>query len=153
MRLHLADVFETTPTFDVLVSSLPYSRSADFVEWLSQLEYDRAVVLLQEDFVDKITSPPGERGYRAISAIAQISMEVRLGDTVWKSAFRPQPKISSRIVTFLPRIRLRRPQLDLVKKLVFSEAADSVLGLRQAEIVHAVSGLDSKKKSSSLVAR
>ena len=146
VRLHLADVFETSPTFDVLVSSLPYSRSSDFVEWLSQKKYDRAVVLLQEDFVEKITSSPGERSYRSISAIAQISSDIRLGDRVWKNAFRPQPRVSSRIVTFLPRIRLRRPQIDLIKRLFSLRRRTLSSALDKAGVGPAASGLDLAKR-------
>ncbi len=73
VRVHLGDAFEQRPTFDVLVSSLPYSESSRFVEWISGLEYDRAVVLLQEDFVRKLLAPPGSRDYKAVSALAQIS--------------------------------------------------------------------------------
>jgi 16S rRNA (adenine1518-N6/adenine1519-N6)-dimethyltransferase len=117
VNLHLADVFDLSPSFDVLVSSLPYSRSADFVEWISQMKYDRAVVLLQEDFAKKITSPPGDRNYRAVSAIAQISSDIGLHDKVGRESFSPQPKVSSRIVTFAPRVRLRKPELILIKRL------------------------------------
>ncbi|HUI86285.1 MAG TPA: rRNA adenine N-6-methyltransferase family protein [Nitrososphaerales archaeon] len=117
LELHLADAFRERPAFDVLVATLPYSRSADFVEWLSQVEYDRAVVVLQEDFVQKIISPPGSRGYRAISAIAQISSAVRLGDRIGREAFSPQPRVDSRVALFVPRTRLRRPQITLVKRL------------------------------------
>jgi 16S rRNA (adenine1518-N6/adenine1519-N6)-dimethyltransferase len=46
-HIHLGDAFKKRPRFDVLVSSLPYSRSLDFIEWISQVEYGRAVVLLQ----------------------------------------------------------------------------------------------------------
>jgi len=117
VTLHLADAFRARPVFDVLVSSLPYSRSADFVEWLSQLEYQRAVVVLQEDFVEKITSPPGDRNYRAISAIAQISSAIRLGEKIGREAFSPRPRVDSRIATFVPKIRLTMPQLVLIKRL------------------------------------
>lgn len=117
VNLHLADVFDFRPNFDVLVSSLPYSRSAEFVEWISQVKYDRAVVLLQEDFVKKIMSPAGDRNYRAVSAIAQMSSDIGLGEKVGKESFSPQPKVSSRIVTFAPKIRLRKPQLILIKRL------------------------------------
>jgi 16S rRNA (adenine1518-N6/adenine1519-N6)-dimethyltransferase len=117
VNLHLVDVFKTSPNFEVLVSSLPYSRSADFVEWLSQQKYDRAVVLLQEDFVEKITSPPGYRDYRAVSVIAQISSDIRLGEKVPRQAFLPQPRVSSRLVTFVPKTRLAESQLMLIKRL------------------------------------
>ena len=117
VNLHLADAFESKPYFDVLISSLPYSRSADFVDWISQVKYDRAVVLLQEDFAKKIVSPAGDRNYRAVSAIAQMSSNIGLGEKVGRESFSPQPKVSSRIVTFAPRIRLRKPQLILIKRL------------------------------------
>lgn len=117
VTLHLADAFESNPLFDVLVSSLPYSRSADFVEWLGQLRYDRAVVLLQEDFVKKISSPPGTRDYRAISVISQLSARIKIGDLVGSWSFTPQPKINSRIVTFTPRVRLTEGQIHFIKRL------------------------------------
>ncbi len=117
VSLHLADAFRAKPIFDVLVSSLPYSRSADFVEWLSQMKYDRAVVLLQEDFVQKIASPPGSRNYRAVSAIAQIASAIRLGEAVGREAFSPMPRVDSRITTFLPKRRLRMSEVDLIKRL------------------------------------
>ena len=117
VKLRLADVFRARPVFDVLVSSLPYSRSAEFIDWLSQRNYRRAVVLLQEDFVEKILSPPGSRDYRAVSVIAQISSDIRLGDKVGREAFSPQPKVDSRITTFLPKTRLLKSQLVSIKRL------------------------------------
>jgi 16S rRNA (adenine1518-N6/adenine1519-N6)-dimethyltransferase len=115
--LHLDDAFRVSPKFDVLVSSLPYSRSAEFVEWLSQRSFKRAVVVLQEDFVKKITSPAGDRDYRAISVIAQTSSTITLGDRIPRSAFSPEPRVNSRIVRFVPGIRLNGHQLSAIKRL------------------------------------
>jgi 16S rRNA A1518/A1519 N6-dimethyltransferase RsmA/KsgA/DIM1 with predicted DNA glycosylase/AP lyase activity len=115
--IHLADAFEERRDFDVLVSSLPYSRSQDFIEWISQVKYDRAVVLLQEDFVRKVLSPPGSRDYRAVSAIAQISSEMEEICRVGSSAFQPPPKVSSRLVIMKPKIRLTEEQISIIKKL------------------------------------
>jgi 16S rRNA (adenine1518-N6/adenine1519-N6)-dimethyltransferase len=72
LLLHRGDAFSDSREFDILVSSLPYSESSNFVEWLSGHRYKRAVVLLQRDFVDKLLAPPGADGYRAISVISQI---------------------------------------------------------------------------------
>ncbi|MDV3278237.1 MAG: hypothetical protein LYZ69_07210 [Nitrososphaerales archaeon] len=116
-RIHLADAFEEKPEFDVLVSSLPYSRSASFVEWISQLRYDRAVVLLQEDFVKKVVSPPGSRDYRAISVVAQASSEISALDRVPRSAFSPEPKVNSVIVGMKPKIVLSAIQVAGIKRL------------------------------------
>lgn len=117
VKIYQADAFKVRPSFDVLVASLPYSASAVFIDWLSQMTYDRAVVLLQEDFVEKITAPAGSRNYRAVSVIAQISSVITLGERVGREAFSPPPQTSSRIVTFRPRIRMQKRQIALVKEL------------------------------------
>jgi len=115
--IHLGDGFLDKPSFDVLVSSLPYSRSQDFVEWISQVEYDRAVVLLQEDFVRKITAPPGNRDYRAVSAITQISSETRVLGRVRRDAFNPPPRVNSLMVGLRPKIRLSGMEVSRIKEI------------------------------------
>jgi 16S rRNA (adenine1518-N6/adenine1519-N6)-dimethyltransferase len=117
VNIHQADAFKARPTFDVLVSSLPYAASAVFVNWLSQMMYDRAVVLLQEDFVQKMTASVGSRNYRAVSVIAQISSVITLGERVGREAFSPPPQVASRMVTFRPKIRMQKSQIVLVKEL------------------------------------
>jgi 16S rRNA (adenine1518-N6/adenine1519-N6)-dimethyltransferase len=115
--IHLGDAFKKTPRFDVLVSSLPYSRSATFIEWISQTEYDRAVVLLQEDFVAKILSDPGARDYRAISAIAQISSEFTVIMKVGSESFSPPPKVNSLLVSVKPKRMMTGHEISQVKRL------------------------------------
>jgi 16S rRNA (adenine1518-N6/adenine1519-N6)-dimethyltransferase len=116
-RVHLGDAFEQAPRFDVLVASLPYSRSASFIGWLSTLEYSRAVVLLQEDFVRKILSAPGTRQYRAVSALAQMSSEVEVLRRVGRGSFSPPPKVSSLLVSIRPRARISEEEVSKVKRL------------------------------------
>jgi 16S rRNA A1518/A1519 N6-dimethyltransferase RsmA/KsgA/DIM1 with predicted DNA glycosylase/AP lyase activity len=115
--IHLGDAFKETPRFDVLVSSLPYSRSATFIEWISQIEYDRAVVLLQEDFVTKIMSAPGTRDYRAISAVAQVSSEFQELMTVDRESFLPPPNVNSLLVLVKPKRRMTCAEILGVKRL------------------------------------
>src|SRR5712691_4847835 len=119
VKLRLGDAFEARPRFDVLVSSLPYSESSTFVEWLSGLAYDRAVVILQEDFARKITANPGERNYRAVSVIAQLSADISLKNLVPRHAFEPPPRVNSRMVVFVRKRKLTRKKVALIK-LLFS---------------------------------
>ncbi len=119
VRLHQADAFREWPGFDILVSSLPYSRSASFVEWLSQIEFRKAVVLLQVDFVNKILAEPGSRDYRAVSTISQISSEVKTLMRVERASFSPPPKVGSMLVSIEPRRRLSKNEVARIKT-VFS---------------------------------
>ncbi len=130
--LHLGDAFKETPRFDVLVSSLPYSRSTTFVEWISQVEYDRAVVLLQEDFVNKILATPGARDYRTISVVLQISSEVKVLMRVGRESFSPPPKVSSLVVSVKPKRRMTSAEISRVKRL---------FSLRRREVAAAMTKL------------
>lgn len=117
VRLHLGDAFEKKPKFDVLVASLPYARSSSFAEWISQQRYDRAVVVLQEDFVRKVTARPGQRDYRAVSVIAQVSSEVSQLGRVPRSSFLPQPRVNSVIAAWRPRRMLKQQEIAAIKRL------------------------------------
>ena len=101
-RIRLGDAFKQKPQFDVLVSSLPFSESTTFVQWLSGIRFSRAIVVLQEDFVNKITAPPGNRDYRGISALVQIAFEIRRLGRVDRKSFSPPPRVDSDVVLFTP---------------------------------------------------
>ena len=137
-RVVLADAFEQRPEFDVLVSSLPYSESSDFVQWLSQIDFARAVVVLQDDFVRKITAPPGARDYRGVSALSQLCFDVRVIERVRRESFSPPPKVGSVIVSFSPRIRIGGDEVSAIYRL-FSlrrrrvDSALVELGMKQEE--------------------
>lgn len=116
-QICLGDAFKQSPRFDVLVSSLPYSESARFVEWLSGLQFQRAVVVLQEDFVEKITAPPGTRGYRGVSALAQVSFDIRVLDRVKRESFSPRPRVRSVVASFTPRTRISKAEASQILRL------------------------------------
>jgi 16S rRNA (adenine1518-N6/adenine1519-N6)-dimethyltransferase len=136
-RVVLADAFEERPDFDVLVSSLPYSESASFVKWLGRTGFRRAVVVLQEDFVRKITAPPGSRDYRGVSALSQICFDIRVLGHVPRAAFSPQPRVASLIVSFSPRRRLEEAEVANVIRLFslrrrLADSALAELGMKGA---------------------
>jgi len=112
-----ADAFEQSPAFDVLVTSLPYSESATFVRWLSSREFARAIAVLQEDFVEKLSAAPGERDYRGISAVAQIAFELRVLGRVRRTAFDPPPKVDSVVASFTRRRTISEEEAAAVIRL------------------------------------
>jgi 16S rRNA A1518/A1519 N6-dimethyltransferase RsmA/KsgA/DIM1 with predicted DNA glycosylase/AP lyase activity len=123
--LHNGDAFKSSAEFDVLLSSLPYSESSTFVEWLSLRRYGRAVVLLQRDFATKITAPPGSPDYRAVSVISQASSKVEIVSGVSRSSFDPPPRVNSCLVTMRWRRTLSKEQIAMTKK-IFSQKRRTV---------------------------
>jgi 16S rRNA A1518/A1519 N6-dimethyltransferase RsmA/KsgA/DIM1 with predicted DNA glycosylase/AP lyase activity len=123
--LHNEDAFKSSPEFDVLLSSLPYSESSAFVEWLSRRKYDRAVLLLQRDFATKITAPPSSPVYRAVSVISQASAKVEIVSNVSRLSFDPPPRVNSCLVTMKWRRTLSAEQNAMIKK-IFSQKRRTV---------------------------
>ncbi len=124
-ELHNEDAFKASPVFDVLLSSLPYSESSSFVDWLSQRRYDRAVVLLQRDFAEKITAQSGSPAYRAVSVISQASAEVKVVCGVSRESFDPPPRVDSCLVTMRWKRTLTGEQTAMIKK-IFSQKRRTV---------------------------
>ncbi len=116
-NINLGDAFKQRPSFDVLVSSLPYSESARFIEWLCGADFERAIVVLQEDFVRKIMAHAGARDYRGISALAQIAFEIKVLERANRKSFAPQPKVNSVIVSFGPRLLVSDAEAANVMRL------------------------------------
>jgi 16S rRNA (adenine1518-N6/adenine1519-N6)-dimethyltransferase len=97
------DIFNVNDLqFDVFVSNLPYSRSKDAIEWLAVQEFDRAIVMLQKEFVSKLQAKPGETNYRAISVIGQYCFDIKKLFEVGRASFEPKPKIDSQVIKLIP---------------------------------------------------
>jgi ribosomal RNA small subunit methyltransferase A len=91
--------------FDLCISSLPYSLSQRFVEWLAQRanRIRGAVVLVQKEFADKLVSNPGLKNYRSISVICQTQFKIEIISIVDRHSFSPLPQVLSCIVRLTPK--------------------------------------------------
>ena len=117
LSLRREDAFALPRDFDVLVSSLPYSESSNFVEWLAGLSYQRAVVLLQKDFAEKLLATPGDETYRAVSVLSQISCNLEIVEYVDRGSFQPSPKVTSVLAVMIPRQLISTEQIHLIRML------------------------------------
>jgi 16S rRNA (adenine1518-N6/adenine1519-N6)-dimethyltransferase len=98
------DIFKNSDIeFDVFVSNLPYSRSKRAIEWLALMKFNRAIVMLQKEFVDKLQAKSGQSNYRSISVIGQYCFKIENLFEVNKSSFTPQPKIGSEVIRLTPK--------------------------------------------------
>lgn len=82
-----------------IVASLPYYISRDFIIEISSLEFRRAVMILQKDFVDKLMNHTN-----SISLISNYYFNIEEKEVVPPNAFTPVPRVYSSITIFT-RIR------------------------------------------------
>jgi 16S rRNA (adenine1518-N6/adenine1519-N6)-dimethyltransferase len=91
-----------------VVANLPYNiATALLVSWLT-LEpwppwYDRLVLMFQREVAERIIAGPGSRSYGRLSVLAGWRAEARRLFDVAGSAFVPPPKVTSTLVSLLPR--------------------------------------------------
>jgi 16S rRNA (adenine1518-N6/adenine1519-N6)-dimethyltransferase len=121
LELVNADLFKTKDPhfFDVFISNLPYSRSRDAIEWLSTQEFDRAILMVQEEFADKLAARPGSKNYRAISALAAHCFAIEKLFKVRRESFEPQPKVESSIIKIIHINAITRERIRNIN-LLFS---------------------------------
>ncbi|MGI0037531.1 MAG: 16S rRNA (adenine(1518)-N(6)/adenine(1519)-N(6))-dimethyltransferase RsmA [Nitrososphaera sp.] len=103
LELVAGDIFKLADlAFDVFVSNLPYSRSRDAIEWLATQKFDRSVVMVQREFAEKLAAAPGDRDYRAISALANYCFKITRVTSVDRKSFSPQPTVESVVLKIVP---------------------------------------------------
>lgn len=123
VKLELGDAFSlpNRVRFDLCLSSLPYSRSLEFAEWIAKREstFRCAVLLVQKEFAEKLLAAPGSRNYRAVSVICQASFAIELLETVMRNAFNPPPSVLSCIIRLTPKkdVHLDSTQIALIKNI------------------------------------
>ena len=117
LELMHIDGLKYTDNFSIFISSLPFSESERFIRWLAERDFRRAVVILQKEFVDKLTSKYNTSYYRAISVISQYCFNIEEIELLPPDCFIPKPKVYSKIVVFTPKNQLTSLEIKLLKKL------------------------------------
>lgn len=90
------------PEFDVLVGNIPYYISSDIIFGLRGHGFERAVLMVQKEFAQKMVAKPEDRNYGRLSVTSQINFNVKLERTVPRHLFRPVPKVDSAIIVLEP---------------------------------------------------
>jgi 16S rRNA (adenine1518-N6/adenine1519-N6)-dimethyltransferase len=111
------------------VANLPYNvGTALLVSWLT-LEpwppwYDRLVLMFQREVAERIVADPGSKSYGRLSVLARWRCDARILFDVAGSAFVPPPKVTSSLVSLIPReapLVCERRALERVTEAAFGQ--------------------------------
>ncbi|MCP4147964.1 MAG: ribosomal RNA small subunit methyltransferase A [bacterium] len=85
-----------------LISNVPYYISSEFIDWvISQAGHiKKGVLMLQKEFVDKLSSGPDSKNYNAQSVMFNTLFRFRKGFDVSPGSFFPQPRVKSSVFSF-----------------------------------------------------
>jgi len=91
------------PPFDRMVSNLPYSISSPIIFKLLEYRFQKAVVMLQKEFADRMVARPDTAAYSRLTVNVHYRAECRILEKVPRSRFWPPPKVDSAVVELVPR--------------------------------------------------
>ncbi|AEO13922.1 16S rRNA (adenine(1518)-N(6)/adenine(1519)-N(6))-dimethyltransferase RsmA [Thermococcus sp. AM4] len=107
------------PEFNKMVSNLPYQISSPVTFKLLRRDFERAVLIYQLEFAERMIARPGDKNYSRLSLMVQAKASVELVERIGRGAFWPRPKVDSAVVLIQPKPKEERIELNenLVKAL------------------------------------
>ncbi|NQZ65614.1 MAG: 16S rRNA (adenine(1518)-N(6)/adenine(1519)-N(6))-dimethyltransferase RsmA [Mycoplasmatales bacterium] len=85
-----------------VVANIPYNITSDiiFKFFENSDKIDRAIIMVQKEVAERITSKAGSKNYGKLSVVAQHFADVKYNFTVSRQSFFPAPKVDSAVITF-----------------------------------------------------
>lgn len=85
-----------------VVSSPPYNISSKLIVLILKSQFKLSSLLLQEEFVKRLTAPCGTKDYGRLTVMLQCRAQAKLIRTVPRTVFYPKPRVNSALVTIAP---------------------------------------------------
>ena len=129
LEIMYGDGFDADVDFTIFVSNLPYSESKRAIEWLAQKKFKRAVIMVQQEFADKLVSKG--RDIHAISVVADYCFDIEKIVKVGKNNFAPPPKVDSIVLRLVPKKQITPNLIDSIEKL-FSQRRKTISNIAKS---------------------
>jgi len=127
-----------------IVANLPYNvGTALLIEWLGAVyahgagAFESLTLMFQKEVAERITAEPGTKDFGRLSVLSQWLCECRYDFELPPEAFSPPPKVTSAVVTLIPRAK---PLVDVDKKSLELVVAKA-FGQRRKMLRSALKGL------------
>jgi len=113
----------------MIVANLPYNVAVPLLlGWLYRInEYAGLTVMLQKEVADRLAARPRDKAYGRLSVLAQWLCSVECQFNVDRRAFTPPPKVTSTVVTLVPR----REPVAPVDRAVLEKVTAAAFGQRR----------------------
>jgi len=90
------------PHFDLVVSNLPYSASSKITFRLFEIGFEKAVLMYQKEFGQRMIAPIGTTGCGRLSVMVQTRAKVKPMLELPPRAFSPPPAVRSWVMKITP---------------------------------------------------
>jgi len=129
------------PEFQKVVSNLPYQISSPITFRLLEIGFEKAVLMVQREFAQRMTAKPGTRDYGRLSVGVYFRAHCEMAMKVSKAAFWPQPRVDSSVVVLTPR----KPPFSVADEKVFYDVTKAIFSHRRKKVMNALAGNPSSR--------
>jgi 16S rRNA (adenine1518-N6/adenine1519-N6)-dimethyltransferase len=111
------------PSFEMVVSNLPYSVSSKITFRLLDTGFSEAILMYQSEFAERMVAPAGTKDCGRLSIMVQTYAVVHQCFKLPPNCFTPKPQVHSTVVKIVPRkhpvfpINDRQRYADVVRAL------------------------------------
>lgn len=123
------------PQFNKVVSIPPYHISSALLLWLLNKNFERAILIFQKEFANRLVAAVGSGDYGWLTVFAHYYVEVELLDEVPRWMFYPKPEVDSIIVRLKPK---RPPPFNLKNRALFKQLVRALFTQRNRKVRNAV---------------
>jgi len=138
------NLIETVPAPRKIVANLPYNvGTAMLLAWLHAVythgaaAFESMTLMFQKEVAERIIAEPGCKDFGRLSVLAQWLCECHYNFELPPEAFLPPPKVSSAVITLIPRAK---PLVD-VSKDALEKVMAKAFGQRRKMLRQALKGL------------
>jgi 16S rRNA (adenine1518-N6/adenine1519-N6)-dimethyltransferase len=124
------------PEFQKVVSNLPYQISSPITFRLLQVGFEKAVLMVQREFAERMVAKPGTRDYGRLSVGVFYRADCEIALNVSRAAFWPQPRVDSSIIVLTPR----PPPFKVADERVFHDVTKAIFCHRRKKVMNALAG-------------
>ncbi|VVB95893.1 putative ribosomal RNA small subunit methyltransferase A [uncultured archaeon] len=122
------------PFFNKVISNLPYSISSPVTFKLLQCKFDLGILMYQYEYAKRMVALHNSKDYSRLSIAVQYYADVKILETVPRTAFSSQPKVRSAIVEMTPR----PAQYEIRDEDFFMKFINAVFSQRRKKLRNAI---------------
>lgn len=118
---------------DMIISNVPYSISSPLLFKLREFRFEKAILCLQKEFVERMVAKPGDRDWSRLSVMTNRYFKPIYLKKVGKGSFKPVPQVDSAIVMLFNKNQKVDPELDSFVEKLFSHRKNTLHAASKAK--------------------
>ena len=126
----------TLPSFEIVVSNLPYSVSSRITFRLLDIGFTEAVLMYQSEFAARMIAPAGTKDCGRLSIMVQTYAVVHQCFKLPPNCFTPKPQVHSTVVKIVPR----EPLFPIIDRHRYADVVRALFSHRRKTIRNCLRG-------------